>query len=126
MVLLAASSGAMLLLVRGVALGAYRYGSAGSEILYGTLNDDTVNGYGGGGRIYGFDGDDMLRGGTSNDAINADFGNDFVSGGSGNDAIRVGADEAMGYVECGPEYDRVYLDDKDRYTTDCEILTPVD
>ena len=126
MVLLAAATGAMVLLVSGVALGAFRHGSPRSETLYGTLKVDTVNGYGGDDRIYGFDGDDVLRGGTGNDDIKAGFGNDFVSGGSGADALRVGADEAMDYVECGPGYDRVYLDDKDRYTTDCEILTPVD
>jgi len=31
----------------------------------------------------------------------------------------------VGYVDCDPGYDRVYLDDKDRYTTDCEMITPV-
>lgn len=126
MVLLAAAMGAMLVLVSGVALAAFRYGSDGGETLYGTLKADTVYGYGGGDRIYGFEGNDLLRGNPGNDAIYAGFGNDRVFGGSGSDSIHVGNDESVDYVDCGPGYDRVYLDDKDRYTTDCEILTPVD
>jgi hypothetical protein len=46
-------------------------------------------------------------------------------GGSRSEGIHVGNDEAVGYVDCDPGYDRVYLDDKDRYTTDCEMITPV-
>ena len=47
MVLLAVMAGAMLLLVSGVALAAFRYGSEGGETLYGTLKADTIYGYGG-------------------------------------------------------------------------------
>jgi Ca2+-binding RTX toxin-like protein len=77
-------------------------------------------------RIYGFEGNDLLRGNLGNDAIYAGFGNDRIYGGLGSERIHVGNDEAVGYVYCEPGYDRLYPDDKDRYTTDCEMITPVD
>lgn len=125
-VVLLAAIGAMLVLVSGVALGAFRYGTDGGENIYGTLNVDVINGNGGSDKIYGFDGSDELRGSTGNDGIYAGFGNDRVFGGPGSDGLHVGSDEARDYVNCGPGYDRVYLDEKDRYATDCEVLTPVD
>lgn len=125
MVSLAALMAAMMVLVSGVALGAFRYGSDGGETLYGTLKADTVSGYSGGDGIYGFEGNDLLRGNPGNDAIHAGFGNDRVQGGSGSESIHVGNDEALGYVECGPRYDRAQLEGKDQYTTDCEMITLV-
>ncbi len=73
----------------------------GGEALYGTLKADTDSDCSGGDRIYGFEGNDLLRGNPGND-------------------------EAVGYVDGDPGFGRVYLDDKDRYTTDCEMITPVD
>ena len=95
-----AAMAAMLVLVSGGALGAFRYGSGG-ETLYGTLKAATVSGCSGCDRIYGFEGNDLLRGNPGND-------------------------EAVGYVDCDPGFGRVYLDDKGRCTTDCEMITPVD
>ncbi len=126
MVSLAAAMAAMLVLVSGVALGAFRYGSDGGETLFGTLKADTVSGHRGGDEIYGFGGNDLLRGNPGNDAIHAGFGNDRVQGGSGSESIHVGNDEALGYVECGPRYDRAQLEGKDQYTTDCEMITLAD
>jgi Ca2+-binding RTX toxin-like protein len=123
---LAAVIAAMLVLVSGVALGAFRYGSDGGETLYGTLKAGTISVYSGGDRIYGFEGNDLLRGNLGNDAIYAGFGNDRIYGGLGSERIHVGNDGAVGYVYCEPGYDRLYPDDKDRYTTDCEMITPVD
>ena len=126
MVSLAAAMAAMLVLVSGVAEGAFRYGSDGGETLFGTLKADTVSGHTGGDEIYGFGGNDLLRGNPGNDAIYAGFDNDRVCGGSGSEGIHVGNDEAVSYVDCDPGYDRIYLDDKDRYTMDSETITPVD
>ena len=126
MVSLAALMAAMLVLVSGVVLGVFRYGSDGGETLYDTLKADTVSGYSGGDGIYGFEGNDLLRGNPGNDAIHAGFGNDRVQGGSGSESIRVGNDEALGYVECGPRYDRAQLEGKDQCTTDCEMITLAD
>jgi hypothetical protein len=127
MVSLAALMAAVLVLVSGVALGAFRCGSdGGGETLYDTLKADTLSGYSGGDGIYGFEGNDLLRGNPGNDAIHASFGNDRVQGGSGSESIHVGNDEALGYVECGPRYDRAQLEGKDQYTTDCEMITLAD
>ena len=67
-----------------------------------------------------------MRGNLGNDAIIAGFGKDFVSGGAGADAIRVGNAGRRGRP-CRirsriPRNPRP----RDRYTADCEILTPVD
>jgi Ca2+-binding RTX toxin-like protein len=107
-------------------VGRVRVWDAGGETLYGTLKTDTVFGNGGDDRIYGFEGNDLLRGNLGNDAIYAGFGNDRVYGGSGSEGIHDGNDETVGYVDCDPGHDRVYLDDKNRYTPGCEMITPVD
>ena len=127
MVSLAALMAAALVLVSGVALSAFRYGSdGGGEALYDTLKADTLSGYSGGDGIYGFEGNDLLRGNPGNDAIHAGFGNDWVQGGWGSESIHVGNDEALGYVKCGPRYDRAQLEGKDQYTTDREMITLAD
>ena len=125
MVSLAALMAAVFVLVSGVALGVFGYGSDGGETLYDTLKADTVFGHSGGDGIYGFEGNHLLRGTFGNDAIHAGFGNDRVQGGSGSESIHVGNDEAVCYVECNPDYDRFYLEDKYRYITDCEMIAPV-
>ena len=108
MVWLAALMAAVLVLVSGIALGVFRYGSDGGETLYDTLKADTVSGYSGGdGIIYGFEGNDLLRGNPGNDAIHAGFGNDRVQCGSGSESIHVGSDVAVDYVNCNPSYGRV-------------------
>ncbi|HEY8381126.1 MAG TPA: right-handed parallel beta-helix repeat-containing protein [Microvirga sp.] len=92
--------------------GAYILGSAGSDVINGTVSvagqrtttdeNDTVNGGGGNDRIetlgghdlmVSLSGNDTLNGGSGNDTIDAGSGNDLVLAGSGDDVIVVRASE---------------------------------
>ncbi len=70
--------------------------SDGNDTIYGTPNDDILQGGNGHDRVYGMGGDDIVCGGT---------GHDKVFGGSGNDAVY--GEEARDDVEGGPGDDYV-------------------
>lgn len=74
--------------------------STSIEVVFGSLNNDTIIGNSRQNDIFGLAGNDSLEGGTSddylygndgNDTIKGEDGNDFLAGGSGNDSL-IGGD----------------------------------
>ena len=59
--------------------------------IYGTPNDDVLNGTSGNDSIYGDAGNDTLYGNGGNDALLGGTGNDLLDGGTGNDVFNGGA-----------------------------------
>jgi len=66
-------------------------GSAGRDILHGTISPDTIRGLGGNDDLYGLGGADHLFGGLGNDVLYGGSGNDILDGGAGNDDLLGGA-----------------------------------
>jgi Ca2+-binding RTX toxin-like protein len=56
-----------------------------NDVLYGTLNGDSIWGFSGDDRLFGFEGDDTLMGGANNDVLTGGVGADYLSGGTGYD-----------------------------------------
>jgi VCBS repeat-containing protein len=91
-----------------------------NDIIVGTPDPDTLNGYGGKDRIFGRasndvidggSGDDQLYGETGNDTIRGGTGDDVVDGGEGNDTLMMddgGDDTALG----GAGSDIIYYGDE--------------
>ncbi len=76
----------------------------GNDYADGGAGDDT---------FWGQSGNDRIFGGAGDDTMNGSKGKDTYSGGPGNDFI-VSIDGVAETVDCGPGYDRVYADKKDR------------
>ena len=62
----------------------------GTDIVFGTGQNDTLNGDAGGDTLHGGGGNDILNGGAGNDMLFGGSGNDRISGGAGNDTITGG------------------------------------
>jgi Ca2+-binding RTX toxin-like protein len=60
-------------------------GTAGHDVLNGTVGKDVICGRGGNDTLNGFDGSDILLGEGGNDVINGSPGNDTMNGGTGVD-----------------------------------------
>lgn len=91
------------------------YGDTENYVLFGTLNQNTVDGSNGNDRIYGLQGDDTLNGGDGNDTLFGCSGNDTLTGGSGADLLRGGSGrDIFRYLEVSDSTatsrDRIYLD----------------
>ena len=73
-------------------------GTAGSDCILGRGAQDTINGNGGNDFISGGDGDDVITGGAGNDLIFGGSGQDNINGNTGNDVISGGDgdDEVFG------------------------------
>jgi Ca2+-binding RTX toxin-like protein len=82
------------------------YGSADNDRLNGRGGDDVVDGNSGDDDLFGGSGDDILRGEEGDDAIWAGSGDDIASGGLGNDVIRAGSGDDT--VQGGEGNDRLY------------------
>jgi Ca2+-binding RTX toxin-like protein len=84
-------------------------GTAGNDILKGSLKEDEIFGLAGDDRIRGLSGDDRLFGDEGNDSLKGGFGNDILSGGAGNDILHggKGADQMAG----GQDDDTYIVDD---------------
>ncbi|WP_313248355.1 calcium-binding protein [Stenotrophomonas acidaminiphila] len=65
--------------------------TAGNDVLYGTVSDETISAQGGNDSIFGLDGDDHLNGEAGDDTIHGGNGDDVLVGGSGNDLLNGGA-----------------------------------
>ena len=63
-------------------------GSDGNDKIYGTPNDDLIQGGNGNDRVFGMGGDDIVCGGTGNDHVFGGTGNDAVYGEEGRDDRR--------------------------------------
>jgi Ca2+-binding RTX toxin-like protein len=64
---------------------------AGTNIIQGTSNNDTLNGTFGSDCILGRGAQDIINGGGGNDFISGGDGNDSISGGGGNDMVFAGS-----------------------------------
>ena len=62
-------------------------GGDGSDVIFGTPENDILSGGSGSDRITAYGGDDTIDGGSGNDTIDAGPGHDNVSGGDGADEI---------------------------------------
>jgi Ca2+-binding RTX toxin-like protein len=58
-----------------------------NDTLFGSINNDTLNGRPGDDTLFGFAGSDSLDGGIGNDLLLGNQGNDVTDGGIGNDTI---------------------------------------
>jgi hypothetical protein len=79
--------------------------SDGNDTLYGTPNDDILQGGNGRDRVYGLGGDDIICGGTGHDRVFGGAGNDAVYGEEARDETDGGPGDD--YVLGGAENDRV-------------------
>ncbi len=62
-------------------------GTTKAEVLFGSSNDDILQGNSGNDEIYGFEGDDTIKGGSGNDILCAGDGNDTLYGDAGRDVL---------------------------------------
>ncbi|MDP8968971.1 MAG: hypothetical protein M3N52_00355 [Actinomycetota bacterium] len=78
--------------------------------------------------MYGGPGDDELQGGRGEDYLRGEDGDDYLNGGyhpdrlyggRGNDVL-VAVGGGRDLVDCGPGFDRAYVDSRDRVRSDCE------
>ena len=67
--------------------GLLHGGTAGADVIGGSLGDDTISGHAGNDVLSGSNGNDTLYGGADDDALNGEAGNDTLDGGSGNDTL---------------------------------------
>ena len=64
------------------------YGTPNDDVLNGTSGNDSIYGDAGNDTLYGNDGNDALLGGTGNDQLYGGLGNDVFNGGAGNDIMQ--------------------------------------
>lgn len=69
-----------------------------NQYMFGTADNDVLDGGGGSDRLYGKEGDDHLIGGTGSDTLDGEAGDDTLEGGDDSDALygRDGADTLIG------------------------------
>jgi Ca2+-binding RTX toxin-like protein len=63
------------------------YGDTQNYVLYGTLNQNSIDGANGNDQIYGLQEDDFLAGLNGNDSLYGGSGSDTILGGNGNDLL---------------------------------------
>lgn len=61
-----------------------------TNVFYGGLGNDTLDGRGGSDALYGEEGDDSLIGGAGNDTLDGGIGDDVLEGGTGDDVLTGG------------------------------------
>ena len=81
-------------------------GTTGDDSLYGLEGDDTLNGGNGKDTFYGGIGNDRLNGGAGNDSLFDTEGNNIFDGGAGNDTLFGGDGNDTYYVR--DVYDYIY------------------
>jgi len=76
---------------------SYNFIEIGGEV-WGTLNNEVLNGGAGDDTIFGMDGHDVINGGAGADVLNGGAGNDTIEAGDGRDIINggIGADSLLG------------------------------
>ena len=62
-------------------------GSEGADVLYASLDSQSIDGFGGDDQIFGNGGKNRLEGGAQDDLIRGGGGKDFLTGGSGADIL---------------------------------------
>ena len=102
-------------------------GTPGANRFRGTDHHDRICAGSGGDRVYGRGtgdtllagpGNDLVQGGSGPDVVYSGRGRDRVSGNSGNDTIYA-ADGRLDVLRCGPGFDTVQVDRRDRVSL-CE------
>ena len=78
------------LLTRKDVMDFFSRPSIGSDVVFGTMNDDTINVMAGNDLVWGLAGNDLLIGGEGDDDLNGGEGNDTLDGGLGNDQLAGG------------------------------------
>jgi uncharacterized repeat protein (TIGR01451 family) len=99
--------------LRSGACANKKSGTGAGNILLGTRRGDRLLGRGGRDRLFGYLGRDCLNGGAQGDFLTGGRGRDVVKGRGGADRIFV-ADGSRDVVICGPGFDRVQADRRDR------------
>lgn len=103
------------------------------DLVRGNEGDDRIAGGPGSDRIFGGPGDDRLHGGSQADKvvggpgadrINGGFGRDLIEAGRGGDRI-IANDGMRDRISCGPGFDSVKADMRDRIARDCERVLRV-
>ena len=79
----------------------------GSETIYGSDNNDTINANGGNDTVYGYAGNDIINGGSGRDTIDAGAGNDNITGSKGDDIINGGTGNDTYYYNLGDGLDTI-------------------
>lgn len=90
-------------------------GGPGSDKIVGGLGDD---------RLHGGRQADKILGGPGADGINGGLGNDLIKAGKGGDRI-IANDGMRDRIHCGPGFDSVKADKRDRIARDCERVLRV-
>ena len=80
-------------------------GTAGNDLLRGTIDADRISGLAGNDRLRGFEGADVLMGGPGVDDLAGGAGADRIAGGDGNDVA--GGDRGNDRLEGGAGIDRL-------------------
>ena len=104
-------------------------GGDGADVMQGGAADDRMLGSGKSDNLTGDAGDDLLNGGGGPDYLEGSGGRDEIIGARGNDRIvsstggsLLSYDGVADVVKCGPGFDRVAADRKDRLSG-CERVT---
>lgn len=86
-------------------------GGKGKSIIFGSRDDDVLEGTDRNDLIFGFKGDDFLDGGAGNDILLGGKGDDFLDGGNGNDLLLGGkGDDWFNYTLSENEGAKDYYD----------------
>ncbi|MFM6009077.1 MAG: calcium-binding protein [Dolichospermum sp.] len=72
-------------------LRLYAYGYGGNDTIWGSTNNDWIDGGSGNDALYGWSGNDTLWGGDDSDYLDGGTGNDNLYGESGNDTLLGGS-----------------------------------
>ena len=100
-----------------------RGGDGHDKIAAGPGSDKVVGGPGDD-RIHGGRQGDKILGGPGADGINGGLGHDLIKAGKGGDRI-VANDGMRDHIICGPGFDSVKADKRDRIARDCERVLRV-
>ena len=86
-------------------------GGKGKPVIFGSRDDNVLEGTDRNDLIFGFKGDDILDGGAGNDILFGGKGNDFLDGGNGNDLLLGGkGDDWFNYTLSENEGAKDYYD----------------
>ncbi|MBK7060664.1 MAG: hypothetical protein IPH51_09245 [Rubrivivax sp.] len=88
-------------------------GTAGNDVLRGTLSDDFFAGSAGADQLSGSTGNDTIEGGAGDDRLSGDDGNDVLDGGVGSDTLSGGKGDDVFVFDRGDGRDTILDDSSD-------------
>ena len=89
----------------------FLHGAGGSDLVFGSPEDDDLSGAAGGDRLYGGAGDDIFDGGVGHDILIGGSGDDLLRGGEGSDEYRFHAGHGDDVIEEVNGHDVVHFAD---------------